>query len=417
MALKYDLLLKGGEVIDPGQGLRGVRDVAFQEGGVALVAADIPSAEAREVIDVSGKLVAPGLVDIHGHYFHGATPESSTDADSACLPYGVTTSVDAGSSGWLHFDAFREYVLSKQETRLYALINLSALGMFGMHGDFGPTVGISGGPQTFLTTDHNGLPTGPIGLPTDHIGELQDLRYAQVEKAAECIKDNANVALGVKVRIDHQITGEDNAIPCLERGRQVADLAGCFMMVHVARTPVSLARVFDYLRPGDVVTHCFHYAENNVLDERGVVRPEVVDAKAKGIVMDVGAVRYNFGIDVSRAAIEQRLLPDTLSTDRVRAVDGAPIPYSVPDLMGLYMGLGMTLDEVVAAATHHGAKAIGQEGVLGTLSVGAVGDAAVLELEQGDFAYDDGTGATVRCSQRVNPVMTVKDGRRWSPDP
>ena len=403
MVLKYDLLLKGGEVIDPGQGLRGVRDVAFQNGKVALVGADIPDAEAREVIDVSGKLVAPGLVDIHGHYFHGATPESSTDADSACLPYGVTTSVDAGSSGWLHFDAFREYVLSKQETRLYALINLSALGMFGMQGDFGPTVGISGGPQTLL--------------PPGHIGELQDLRYAQVEKAVQCIKDNANVALGVKVRIDHQITGEENAIPCLERGRQVADLADCFMMVHVARTPVSLARVFDYLRPGDVVTHCFHYAENNVLDDSGTVRPEVVDAKAKGIVMDVGAVRYNFGIDVSRAAIEQRLLPDTLSTDRVRAADGAPIPYSVPDLMSLYMGLGMTLDEVVAAATLNGAKAIGQEGVLGTLSAGAVGDAAVLELEEGDFAYDDGTGATVRCSQCVNPLMTVKDGQRWKPEP
>ena len=410
MALKYDLLLKGGEVIDPGQGLWGIRDVAFQEGRVALVGADIPGGEAREVIDVSGKLVAPGLVDIHGHYFHGATPESSTDADSACLPYGVTTSVDAGSAGWLHFDAFREYVLSKQETRLYALINLSALGMFGMHGDFGPTVGISGGPQTLFPTDH-------IGLPTDHIGELQDLRYAQVEKAVDCIKDNANVALGVKVRIDHQITGEDNAIPCLERGRQVADLADCFMMVHVARTPVSLARVFDYLRPGDVVTHCFHYAENNVLDDRGKVRPEVVDAKAKGIVMDVGAVRSNFGIEVSRAAIEQRLLPDTLSTDRVRAADGAPVPYSVPDLMSLYMGLGMTLDEVVAAATLNGAKAIGQEGILGTLKVDAVGDAAVLELEEGDFAYDDGTGATVRCSQRVNPVMTVKDGQRWKPEP
>ena len=409
MVLKYDLLLKGGEVIDPGEGLRGVRDVAFQNGKVALVGADIPDAEAREVIDVSGKLVAPGLVDIHGHYFHGATPESSTDADSACLPYGVTTSVDAGSSGWIHFDAFREYVLSKQETRLYALINLSALGMFGMEGDFGPTVGISGGPQTFLTTDN-------IGLPTDHIGELQDLRYAQVEKAVQCIKDNANVALGVKVRIDHQITGEENAIPCLERGRQVADLADCFMMVHVARSPVSLAQVFDYLRPGDVVTHCFHYAENNVLDDRGKVRPEVVDAKAKGIVMDVGAVRYNFGIEVSRAAIEQRLLPDTLSTDRVRAADGVPIPYSVPDLMSLYMGLGMTLDEVVAAVTLNGAKAIGQEGDLGTLTAGAVGDAAVLDLEQGDFAYDDGTGAIVRCSERVNPIMTVKDGQRWRPD-
>ena len=398
--LKHDLLLTGGEVIDPAAGLRGVRDVAFQDGRVALVDLDIPTQEAREVIDVSGKLVTPGLVDIHGHYFHRFF-DSATDADSACLPYGVTTSVDAGSSGWFHFDAFREYILSKQDTRLYALINLSALGMYKMDGDFGPTLGISGGPQTLF----------PPGV----LGELQDLRYAQVEKAVDCIKENANIALGVKARIDINISGEANAIPCLERARQVADLADCFMMVHVARTPIPLARVFDYLRPGDIVTHCFHTAENNVLDGKGQVRPEVREAKDKGIVMDVGAVRHNFGIEVSRTAIEQRLLPDTLSTDRVIARTGAPVPYSVPDLMSMYMGLGMTLEEVVAAATCNGAKAISQEGVLGTLGAGAVGDAAVLELEEGDFAYDDATGAAVRCSQRISPVMTIKNGRRWRP--
>ena len=185
------------------------------------------------------------------------------------------------------------------------------------------------------------------------------------------------------------------------------------MMVHVARTPVPLARVFDYMRPGDIVTHCFHSAENNVLDEKGRVRPEVREASAKGIVMDVGAVRRNFGVEVSRAAIEQRLLPNTLSTDRVRSAAGSPTPYSVPDLMSLYMGLGMTLEEVVAASTHHGARAIGQESVLGTLSPGAVGDAAVLELEEGNFVYDDSSGAAVRCTRRVKPVMTVKDGALW----
>ena len=400
MALKYDLMLKGGEVIDPSQGIHDVRDVAFKGGVVATLESDLPREEARQVIDVSGKLVTPGLVDVHGHYFRGIM-FSGIDADSACLPTGVTTSVDAGSSGWLHFDGFKDYVLSRQETRLYAFLNLSAMGMYNLSGDFGPVLGISGGPQSLF--------------PSSIIGELQDLRYAQVDEAVRCIRDNPNVILGVKVRIDINVTGEANALPCLERARQVADDADSFIMVHVARTPLPLDRVFNLLRPGDIMTHCFHSAENNVLDERGQVRPEVLEAKAKGIVLDAGAVRSNFGMELSRAAIQQRLLPDTLGTDMVRVTLRNPIVYTLPEVMTMFMGLGMTLEEVVAASTNNGAKAIGQHGVLGTLRPGAVGDAAVLRLEEGEFTYDDVTGATVTCNQRIAPVLTVKDGKVWSP--
>ena len=200
MALKYDLVLQGGEVIDPSQGVHDVRDVAFNGGKVAALEPDIPREEAREVVDVSGKLVTPGLVDVHGHYFKGIMP-SSTEADRACLPNGVTASVDAGSSGWLHFDGFKDYVLSRQETRLFAFLNLSAMGMYNLSGDFGPTLAIAEGPQSLF--------------PSSHIGELQDLRYAQVDEAVRCIRANPKVILGVKVRIDMMITGEANALPCL----------------------------------------------------------------------------------------------------------------------------------------------------------------------------------------------------------
>ncbi len=397
---QYDLLLKGGELVDPALGVRAIRDVAFSNGQVAAVEAHISPGSSDEVVDVTGRLVTPGLVDIHGHYLYRFF-RSAAWADDACLPFGVTTTVDAGSSGWMHFDAFREFVISKQETRLYALVNLSILGMYGGDGDLGPTVGVSGGPQTLL--------------PTDGIGELQDLRYAQVDKAVETIRENPNLVLGVKVRIDEVYSGEANAIPALERGRQVADITGGFMMVHVARSPIHLARIFEHMRPGDIVTHCFHNAENNVLDARGKVRPEVREAKAKGIVMDVGAVRTNFGIEVSRGAIEQGMLPDTLSTDRLRDKEGEPVNYSVPDLMSLYMGLGMTLEEAVAAATINGARAIGQADDLGTLAVGTTGDEAVLQIEDGNFTYDDGMGGEVTCSQRVNPIMTIKNGAEWVP--
>lgn len=400
MALKYDLLLKGGEVIDPGQGIRGIRDVAFQGGTVAAVELDISNAEAHQVIDATGKLVTPGLIDIHGHYYHPFF-SSGIVADEACLPFGVTTSMDAGSTGALHFDGFNQYILSKQETRLFALVNLSMLGMNGIDGDWGPTVGISGGPQTIL--------------PPNRLGELQDLRYANVERAIEKIKENPNLVLGVKVRVDVGVTGEINAVPCLERARNVADSTGTFVMVHVARSPIPMSTIVENLRPGDIVTHAFHYAEHNILDDKGRLRPEVVDAKAKGIVMDTGAVKNNFGVEISREAIEQGFLPDTLSTDRVRSLPVNPVVYSVPDVMTIYMGLGMTLEQVVAAATSNGARALGQEDTLGTLRPGAAGDAAVIDLEEGEFAYEDGTGTAVKCSTRISPQITVKDGERWRP--
>ena len=220
----------------------------------------------------------------------------------------------------------------------------------------------------------------------------------------------------MKIRIDTDISGEANAIPVLERARQVADVTGSFVMVHVARVPIPLAKVFEYLRPGDIVTHIFHSAENNVLGDKGQVRSEVWEAKSSGVVMDIGADRTNFGVALSRAAIAQGLLPDTISSDVTELRPGRPVIYTLPEVMTLFMGLGMSLEQVIAATTHIPAGAIGQEGVLGTLREGAVGDAAVLELESGDFAYDDAQGVAARCSERIAPVMTIKDGRLWRPD-
>ena len=408
MASKYDLLLKGGEVVDPSQHLRGVRDVAFNGGKVAAVEAGIPGEEARETVDVSGKLVTPGLIDIHGHYFEHIVPFSIA-ADEVCLPNGVTTTLDAGSSGWTHFDGFREYIVKREKTRMLALVNLSALGMLHeqRHGGFGPTVVISGGPKTLL--------------PSESAGELMDLRFAQVEEAVQCIKDNPNIALGVKIRLDINISGGDNIKEALRRARQVAEMTDSFIMVHVARIPVPLARVFEDLRPGDIVTHIFHSAENNILDEKGRVRSEVKEAKSKGIVFDIGA--GYFGKHISRAAIEQGVLPSTISTDitkksfyeKLNPGEDAWV-YTIPEVMTPYMAMGMSLEEVVAATTCNAAEAIGLAGTLGTLRVGAEGDAAVLGLEQGDFETIDTDGVPIQCDQRITAAMTVKGGRVWRPD-
>ena len=407
MAFKYDLLLTGGEVVDPSQNLHGIRDVAFVDGKVAAVDSNLRGDDAREIVDVSGKIVTPGLIDIHGHYFEHIVP-FSIGADSVCLPNGVTSTVDAGSSGWTHFDGFREYIVEREQTRLFALVNLSALGMLHQyrHGGFGPTVVISGGPQTLL--------------PAECAGELMDLRFAQVEECVTCIKDNPNIALGVKIRLDIDISGRENVKTILERARQVAELTDSFIMVHVAGSPVPLAAIFDELRPGDIVTHIFHSTEHNVLDEKGRVRTEVREAQSKGIVFDIGA--GYFGKEISRAAIEQRVLPATISTDITKKSfyervhpDQETVIFTLPEVMTPYMALGMSLDEVVAATTCNAAAAIGQEGALGTLRVGALGDAAVLNLERGAFETTDTDGVPIECDQQINAFMTIKDGKVWKP--
>jgi dihydroorotase len=242
-----------------------------------------------------------------------------------------------------------------------------------------------------------------------------DLRYAQVEETVQCIRDHPNVLLGVKIRLDHSISGTDNVIPALERARKVADITDTFMMVHVARVPVPMAKVFEYMKPGDIITHVFHSAENNILDAGGNVLPEVLEARDKGIIMDIGAAKPNIGIDISRAAIAQGFLPDTISSDITKPVNDVGYIYNLPDVMSMYLGLGMSVEETITAVTLNPARAIDRESELGTLRNGAVGDATVLEIEPGEFSYDDGDGKVLEAGRRFRPVVTVKDGTAWTP--
>ena len=403
MASQYGILLKNGHVLDPTQGINQKKDIAFSDGKIALLEDSIPTEHSRKTVDVSENIITPGLIDIHGHYFEHIVP-FATRADSVCLPNGVTTTMDAGSSGWTHFDGFREFIIESQQTRIMALVNLSALGMMASKRNigetFGPTIGISGGPSTMLNPER--------------VGELQDLRFAQVEEAIKCIKDNPNTVLGVKIRIDQDVSGEANVIPALERARIVADATDSFIMVHVARVPIPLSKVFEYLNPGDIVTHIFHSAENNILDEKGYVRSEVKEAKDKGIIFDIGADRKNFGINLSKSAIEQDILPSTLSSDITKTRPGAEIIYTLPEVMSLYMNLGMTLEEVIECSTKTSAKAIRQEGLLGTLKPGSIGDASIIKIESGEFTYSDGENYEVSASRKISPKLTIKDGKIWN---
>ena len=378
MALSYDLILKDGEVLDPANQLHAKRDVAFADGKVAAVASDIPREQGAEVIDVAGDLVVPGLIDLHGHFAYKLVPYFA-DPDPTNLPAGVTTAVDAGSMGWSNFPAFRSFVMERAETRLFAFIHLSTRG---------------------------GMPGG-IGIP-----DLEEFRYARADETIACIEENRDLVLGVKVRVSPDGTTLKNAVPALEMARQICDRTASRLMVHVMDTPIPLAKVLDYLKPGDIVTHAFHSGTHRVLDDSGHVRIEVRAAHENGIVFDTGCAVAHYSLPLSRTAIEEGLPPHTISTDMTIGYPNEPPGYDVPELMSMFMALGMSQEDVVKAVTVNAADVIG-EADLGNLSPGSVGDAAVLRLESGDFGYEDHLGNDIRTGLRFAPVLTVRGGKRW----
>jgi dihydroorotase len=375
LPIKYDLLLKGGTLLDPGANLATHRDIAFANGVVAAHAENIPADESRETVDVSGKLVTPGLIDIHGHFFYRYQPRFG-HPDDFCLPTGVTTAVDAGSAGWSVFPALRDHVMRQCTTRLFAFVHLASAG---------------------------------LNKESTNRGELMDMGLVHVEPTVRCIKNNPQDVVGLKVRIDDSALARENAVPALEKSREVADQAGCRIMVHVSRSPIALRKILEFLRTGDIVTHPFHGAANGLLDEARRLRPEVREARGRGILFDSGCAKVHLDLNVCRALLEQGVFPDTISTDGSR-LDRS---YSLPEVMTMFIELGMPLEQVIAATTANAAKAIGKEGVLGSLRIGCTGDAAVFAIEEGVFALDDRAGNILQCRKRLEPMLTVKSGRRW----
>jgi dihydroorotase len=377
MTVAWDLLIRGGTLVDPAQAISAKRDVAFSGGKVAAVA-EMLTGEAAEVIDGTGTLVTPGLIDIHTHVYHGLY--IGRHADQTSLANGVTTVVDAGSAGWMTLPGLRDYVVPTYRTRVYAFLHLSATG---------------------LTVNRI-------------VPELADIKFAQVDEAARAATENRAFILGIKVRIAHGATGQGNqanAREALRRGREAADLASVRLMVHVSDTPIPLEEILDTLRAGDIATHIFNGNTEQVLDPNGRVRGAVRAAKERGVVLDVGHASIHCDAKVAQRAMGEGLFPTTLSTDLHTPPPGR-IVYNLRGLMSKFLALGMTLDDVVASVTSRAAAAIGKSDEIGSLAPGRVGDAAILDLEDGHFAYVDGAGNRVRATRRFRTRHVIRAGRR-----
>ena len=345
----YDTVIRGGHVIDPASGLSEVADVAIAGGTIAAVEAAIHPSMARDVIDATGKFVTPGLIDLHTHIYWGVT-YWGIEPDPVAARSGVTTWLDVGSAGGYTWPGFRRYVVEPASVRVLALLNLSSIGLVA---------------------------------PT---WELANLDYCDVELAKLMIEANRDLIVGIKARIDPNTTRGVGIRP-LELARELADAVSLPLMVHIGAGPPSLKEIAAWLRPGDILTHCFTGRDNRVIDDEGMVLPYMLVLKEAGVVFDIGHGTGSFSFETAVAMIDQGILPDVISTDIHQLAVQGPC-FDMPTTLSKFLSLGMTLEQVVERATTAPAKAMRRPD-LGTLAVGSPADVAVFQMETGDFTFQD----------------------------
>jgi len=371
------VLVRGGTVVDPGQGLHARRDVRLAGDRVAEVAADLAPRPGEEVVDARDRLVLPGLIDLHVHVFWGAS-HYGLEPDPHCLATGTTTVVDAGSAGAYTFPAFRRYVIEVARTRILPFLNIGATGMVA--------------PE---------------------VGELVHAEFIDRAAALRAVEANRELIQGVKVRLSRELVG-DNARLALSAALEVSEAAGLPVMVHVGDTPLPLAAILDELRPGDVLTHCFHGREEGILDGTGRLLAAARRAAARGVHFDVGHGRGSFAFAVARRALAQGFRPGTISSDlHVYNVNG-PV-HDLATTMSKFLHLGVPLEEVVAMTTTAPAGVVRGAAALGTLRPGAAADVTVVGLEEGRFVLEDAQGEAVTAARRLVPVAVVRGGVRVPP--
>jgi dihydroorotase len=372
----YDLLIAGGRVIDPGQNLSAVRDVAILHGRVARIAENIPHTQARSVFDATDKIVTPGLIDLHSHVYEHGTP-LGVNSDRVGIEAGVTTIVDCGTAGAAMFPGFRKFVIEGARTRIYALLNIST-----------------------------------AGCCTDEI--YLDPRLINIDAARAVIAEHRDLILGLKVRVRGRHEDLEHDISVMTTARELADEMGIPIMMHWSIEPDLLA----ILKRGDILTHPFNPVSQNNANVFGSgttqadeVLPQILELKDRGIYTDgqLGTTHHSW--EVSEKAMRQGWFPDAISTDVARNPDGTPASVLLP--MSQYLHLGLSLDQVIECVTATPAAMLNYPEKVGSLEPDSPADVAVLDLEQGRFTFADGRrddAQTRELSRLFVNVATVKGG-------
>ncbi len=372
-----DLVLRGGRVVDPSQGIDKVTDIAFANGKVAAIGNNLAGKQSR---NVRGKIVVPGLIDLHTHVYWGGT-SLGVAAELLARDGGVTTFIDAGSSGAGNFHGFRKHVIEPSPVRILPYLNVSFPGIFA----FSKTV---------------------------MVGESADMRLIDPRECARVAREHKDLVLGIKVRVGKSASGNSGAQP-MYMALEVAEEVGLPIMAHLDNPPPSRREVVEKLRKGDILTHCFRPFPNAPVRADGRVREEVLAARARGVIFDIGHGGGSFGFETTRKMLEADFLPDVISSD-VHAISIEGPAFDLLTTMSKFLCLGVPLGKVIAMATANPAKAIGRKD-LGTLRKNGCGDATILSVKSGKFDYTDCIGETIIGKQRLVSAGVVLAGKWWHP--
>jgi dihydroorotase len=370
---KYEILLKGGRVIDPSQSLNEVTDVAVAGGKIAAIARNIDAREAVRSVSVTGQIVTPGLIDIHVHGFEGIS-HWGLNLDQWCIARGITTGVDAGTSGADSFEGFRRLVIEQSRTRILAFLNISRVGL--------------------------------IAEP----GELVDMRMIDAPAALRVAKEHADVIVGLKVRCGANYSGP-NDLHAVRTARGVADQIGKPLMIHVNTPYTPMDKILDVLQPGDIITHAFRKGgQGGVIGPEGRVSDYIRRARDRGILFDIGHGSAGFSFASTEAALKENFPPSTISSD-IHAPGALGPVFDLLTTMAKVQVLGVPLEKVVEMTTSAAAKAIHKTGEMGSLKPGSTADISVFDLVQGSFPLVDSQREVRKATQRIEPFLTLRRGR------
>lgn len=375
--MRFDLVLRNGRVIDPSQRIDRIADVGFRDGKVEAVAGRLEG-EAATVRDVSGLIVTPGLIDLHTHVYWGGT-SLGVDPEFYGRKSAVTTCVDTGSAGPGNFAGFRKHVIEPSRIRVLAFLHVSFAGIYA----FSNRV---------------------------MVGEGHDVRLLAARDCLDVVERNRDLIVGIKVRVGRVASGPAGVVP-LDVALEVADHAGLPMMVHIDEPPPSYEAVVERLRRGDILTHCYRPFPNAPVDGKGKVKAALREARQRGVLFDIGHGMGSFGWTTARAMMDEGFPPDTISSDvHALCIDGPA--YDLVTTMSKFLALGMPIADVVAASTVRAAQALRRSDI-GVLTPGAVGDASVLSIEDGEFLLQDARGEVVTAHKRIFAKAAVVGGEWW----
>jgi dihydroorotase len=378
--MPFDLVLRGGRVVDPSQKLDAVADIAFSGGKVAMVGNALKVDPGTDVRDVSGYIVTPGLIDLHTHVYWGGT-SIGIDAEEFCRTSGVTTAIDTGSAGPGNFAGFRKHVIEPSQVRILAYLHVSHAGIYGY--------------------SHRVM-----------VGESEEIRLMNPIDAVEVADANRDLIVGIKVRVGRNSSGTSGIVP-LQIALEAANEVGMPLMCHIDHPPPSYEEVVSLLRPGDVLTHAFRPFPNSPATAQGTVKKVVLEARERGVFFDIGHGKGSFAFKTARAMLANGFYPDTISSDiHILCINGPA--FDQVTTMSKFLCMGMPFSDVVAASTVNAAMAL-RRPELGSLKPGSVGDATLLSIQEGKFDYVDVVGEHLIGDRKIASEGVVIGGRWWHP--